>query len=1030
MKIEKTTIKMKPINENYFLGLHEAYSLSDNEIKFSKASGFFNNIIESNNTESYDEIAQLILKNINSSDETKNLHNELISLISTLCPTLSINEMNQCIDHDNGMINYILQSMSEKKLLNPQEKTIEINEYFIIAGLILYFNELTNSSLYKLTPFSVWKQNRNGVIQLTRICRDRISSSNFPSIIMLFGSLRTGKSTLASHIMGGPKSYKDKTLFKTAGSSKACTRLINALGPIKDTELMELFQIKPESKNLNRDIFIVDSEGLNALNDETAWLKQALLAMLPVNTLTFFVAKTTNKKELDEFMKYLRLESFIGSRKIEHGLGYIDNQQTFDGSDIIEQLYDENKRSTNEMIAEFSKTSVNVDSSHFKCISVLSFDRHPNEYITSVTEVVKFIIDRCVNEGALMTGDIVADTYDEFANKIKDFGDFNDSNKMFETIFLDVLKNAMMRSIQKQVPGIKNDISQKLMLMPVQELNLLDVNSFISKVKDDGIINEVIKKAVNDTLPEIPDSFPVIIDASRTNFIDILDKIVNEERTRLLNMQAKEVHYLGRGISLIDGTSKKKVFDLKYAPNFEKINLDSNTFVVYHLPENTILEHVPIGYQKYTATNRSSLDDYVSHFHSKFNQNGSFSFASSKLDFNKACNFTQNLTGLAFSSNSPQMNISVSTNVDSLAQVHFNQDVDLKQHLSHNLKMKFDELNKVLINHDIKSKEVQNIVSDIYSDYGELVATGFFIGKYVITISHNEKLDIKSGGHAAFSSTSNESNGLNLGGVSIGNSQSKDKNEENSYLSQVISSSQTKTTISYGSSTKPATFMFDIIDNSSFGSSFVPLFKFASSKNVSDALEYWIERWNAKPISLIEYMKFIDTNTIPYNQNITLYHNNRPYTVYVNNKGELVLPDCQIIYTTIDHYAVDGEGVKRNSITQQKYDVILDPSTMTINNLPENPYAKKWKVRVSHHQRGYGHYNFHVQIILSPFWEFNQPITKAFFSGYGTNYMNLTYINSHSFKIEFFELPDGTGKSWNFGPYYITQQQSIKVKLI
>ena len=182
--------------------------------------------------------------------------------------------------------------------------------------------------------------------------------------------------------------------------------------------------------------------------------------------------------------------------------------------------------------------------------------------------------------------------------------------------------------------------------------------------------------------------------------------------------------------------------------------------------------------------------------------------------------------------------------------------------------------------------------------------------------------------------------------------------------------------------------------------------------------------------SLIGYMKFMNTNTIPYNQNITLYHNNRPYTVYVNNKGELVLPDCQIIYTTIDHYAVDGEGVKRNSITQQKYDVILDPSTMTINNLPENPYARKWKVRISHHKRGYGRYNFHVQINLSPFWEFDQPITKAFFSGYGTNYLNLTYINSHSFKIEFFELPNGTGKSWNCGPYYITQQQSIKVKLI
>ena len=135
-----------------------------------------------------------------------------------------------------------------------------------------------------------------------------------------------------------------------------------------------------------------------------------------------------------------------------------------------------------------------------------------------------------------------------------------------------------------------------------------------------------------------------------------------------------------------------------------------------------------------------------------------------------------------------------------------------------------------------------------------------------------------------------------------------------------------------------------------------------------------------------------------------------------------------MIYTR--KYFITGhkDDHRFNKITQKNFDVILDPSTMTINNLLENPYARRWRNRISHHI-SYGFDNYHVQINLSPFWEFDQPITKAFFSGSGLNYLNLTYINSHSFKIEFFDLPYGTGKSWNYGPYYITQQQQIRVKL-
>ena len=131
----------------------------------------------------------------------------------------------------------------------------------------------------------------------------------------MFGSLRKGKSTLASHLVSGPQTNLSKTLFKSAGTSKSCTYLINAVGPIKCKKLASSFNIIQDdfrNTNWHRDFFIIDSEGLNSINYETTWIKQALLAMLPVNTITIYVAKSTNKADLDQFMKYLRLVRVIG----------------------------------------------------------------------------------------------------------------------------------------------------------------------------------------------------------------------------------------------------------------------------------------------------------------------------------------------------------------------------------------------------------------------------------------------------------------------------------------------------------------------------------------------------------------------------------------------------------------------------------------------------------------------------------------------------------------------------------------------
>lgn len=231
--------------------------------------------------------------------------------------------------------------------------------------------------------------------------------------------------------------------------------------------------------------------------------------------------------------------------------------------------------------------------------------------------------------------------------------------------------------------------------MPLQELNLLDVNSFIEEIHKSGLIQRIIDKVVTETLPEMPESFPFILETITANLNNIIESTVKNERINLLNMHAIEVYDLGHGFSLEDGTFKKKVISMNFAPHFYKLNIDSNNHIVYHLDEHVIIERVPIEYQKNTVNKSSTLENYLNQVRSKFQANSSLNFTSSKLDFEKACNFTNNIMGLSYSSNSPEMNITVSINVDSLAQVHFDRNIDLSDYITNPLKIKLDQLEKM-----------------------------------------------------------------------------------------------------------------------------------------------------------------------------------------------------------------------------------------------------------------------------------------------------------------------------------------------
>ena len=206
IQIESASFKFNPMNAFYFLGLNEAFSTTSEDYEFIKASIPFREIIESNISGSYQDISKIIqekMKSIDDSISFDQTKDELMKVISLLCPNASNNDIIKAIDEFGGMINYIIPMMYKKNLFSPKNETIEVSDCFVTAGLMLLFHETIKSDLIKSTPFSFWKQTNEGSIKITKIAKKRLSESKYPALVLLFGSLRTGKSTTASYLFNG-----------------------------------------------------------------------------------------------------------------------------------------------------------------------------------------------------------------------------------------------------------------------------------------------------------------------------------------------------------------------------------------------------------------------------------------------------------------------------------------------------------------------------------------------------------------------------------------------------------------------------------------------------------------------------------------------------------------------------------------------------------------------------------------------------------------------------------------------------------
>jgi hypothetical protein len=166
--------------------------------------------------------------------------------------------------------------------------------------------------------FTLFNVDNYGIIHLSCIARKKFKSAKNPSIVMFCGPTRAGKSTTSSNLISGIGGIENN-VFKSEGGMKPCTKGFLCVGPISLKKFNEKFKINV-GRDDEHDIFIVDTEGLDAIKEQTNWIKYGLICLFQVSSVCIYVSLEPSTRLIHEVSNYLCLNRFLSSSmKMECG---------------------------------------------------------------------------------------------------------------------------------------------------------------------------------------------------------------------------------------------------------------------------------------------------------------------------------------------------------------------------------------------------------------------------------------------------------------------------------------------------------------------------------------------------------------------------------------------------------------------------------------------------------------------------------------------------------------------------------------
>ena len=372
----------------------------------------------------------------------------------------------------------------------------------------------------------------SGKLELNREVLDVIKRAHNPHIVLFIGRTRIGKSTTLNNLIIGCKDGKSfiprYSIFKASDSTKSETKGCNVFGPIKLSELKTRNDYSDdescdESGSEDADIFFVDSEGFDSLNETTKMVYPGILTLMQVCTSS--VILTSNNptvSDLKQLIAMRRLTDFMKSIRdfeIPNTILYAVscNLPISKSLKVTRAKYEDHSNGIADNIRQ-SLSKFNLNADILMKLKIIAGGLHRNEedvnqqdvglimYWESLKKIIA-CIDIDVEERGHQDGRNLVSLIEVLFSFLKRFDNITDLNKsgfkeQIEHVFTDVFDENVENAVSDIKQSINNDFVKCIKITEKKESAKTMVIDTIGKQKIE-IFHHTIEEYYNAKINEV-----------------------------------------------------------------------------------------------------------------------------------------------------------------------------------------------------------------------------------------------------------------------------------------------------------------------------------------------------------------------------------------------------------------------------------------------------------------------------------------------------------------------------------------------
>jgi hypothetical protein len=295
-------------------------------------------------------------------------------------------------------------------------------------------------------------------------------------MIMAVGNGRTGKSQRGNHLVN--HDLRANEPFEVDAGPEPITMKFQYVGPLKFADLAKIHgtQLNP---NLDCEVFIIDCEGLHALSNTPARLKQATFALAQMVSVTVLVTKEMVNWDNIDSIRSLFILSHAFTRKVQGfsigtaimmrdvGIrGLRDPQLSLEDKNRARQLSDVKQRT--QILEALNKASIKFSERDMLVLGQPSFDE-PELYWKSIDDFLTFAAF-VASSRARIPGTTLLDLFQQAKPYIMKIQDFEDPSISFDEIIANTARGYLKAATDFALQNSENEISHYVSGLDSQHL--------------------------------------------------------------------------------------------------------------------------------------------------------------------------------------------------------------------------------------------------------------------------------------------------------------------------------------------------------------------------------------------------------------------------------------------------------------------------------------------------------------------------------------------------------------------------------